>query len=171
MAAHRLARAVAAAPSWPLTVGAGGRAGALALLRRPGARDVLEALGVLVGGGVAVVADGNGNHSFPQSSGPGAEGLAGLGWDGLAARGTTCPEVGDPLGRPAAVGVEADPAVGPVTVLPVGVAGAAAGPVMESSPVEAGVVEAAAGTGEAGGPDGPSVVLPEAGVSGGGTPW
>ncbi len=80
---------------------------------------------LVVGGGVAVSADGKRNPSFPQLSGPGEEELAGLCWDWLAVRGVTCPAVGDPLGRPASAGAAADPAAPPVTVPPVGVAGAA----------------------------------------------
>ncbi len=112
-----------------MTVGAGGRAGALPLLRM---RSVLEVLGVLevrgvlvVGVGVAVSADGKRNPSFPQLSGPGEEELAGLCGDGLAVSGLTCPAVVDPLRRPASAGAAADPGVKPVTVPPVGVAGAA----------------------------------------------
>ncbi len=82
---------------------------------------------LIVGGGVAVSADGKRNPSFPQLSGPGEEELAGLCWDGLAVSGLTCPAVGDPLGRPAATGAAADPAAPPVTVPLAGVAGAAAG--------------------------------------------
>ncbi len=81
---------------------------------------------LVVGGGVAVVADGKRNPSFPQLSGPGEEELAGLCWDGLAVRGATRPAVGDPLGRPAAAGAAADPAAPSVTAPLAGVAGAAA---------------------------------------------
>ncbi len=81
---------------------------------------------LVVGVGVAVVADGKRNPSFPQLSGPREEELAGLCWDGLAVSGVTCPAVGDPLGRPDAAGAAADPAAPPVTVPLAGVGGAAA---------------------------------------------
>ena len=81
----------------------------------------------IVGGGVAVSADGKRNPSFPQLSGPREEELAGLCWDGLAVSGVTCPAVGDPLGRLTAAGAAADPGVKPVTVPLAGVGGAAAG--------------------------------------------